>query len=187
MVNISIRTAQVSDAESVLAVYAPYVRNTAITFEYEVPTLDEFRTRIEGTLKKYPYLVAESGGRILGYAYAGTFKPRAAYDWSVELSIYLAPEAQSKGIGRKLYAALEDALRRMGILNLYACIAYPEIEDEYLTKASEGFHAHLGFVKVGEFHRCGFKFGRWYNMIWMEKTIGEGSANQMPVIPFPDI
>ncbi len=187
MENISIRTVCAADAEAILAIYAPYVRNTAITFEYDVPTVDEFRARIENTLRKYPYLAAQADGRILGYAYAGPFKARAAYDWSVELSIYLAPEAQGKGIGRKLYAALEDALRKMGILNLYACIAYPEVEDEYLTKASEGFHAHLGFVKTGEFHRCGFKFGRWYNMIWMEKIIGEGTSAQQPVIPYPEI
>ena len=77
------------------------------------------------------------------------------------------------GIGRKLYETLEEQLAQQGIKNLYACIGSPIEEDEYLTNNSEQFHAHLGFVKVGEFHKCGFKFGRWYNMIWMEKIIGE--------------
>lgn len=186
MNEVIIRSATVGDAAEILEIYAPYVRNTAITFEYEVPSLDEFQTRISNTLLKYPYLVAICDEKIIGYAYAGPFKTRAAYDWAVELTIYLAPEAQGKGIGRKLYAALENALRRMGILNLYACIGYPQVEDEYLTRNSAEFHAHLGFEKVGEFHRCGFKFGRWYDMIWMEKLIGEGTADQPPVIPYSE-
>ena len=187
MQEIIIRTASADDAAEILEIYAPYVRNTAITFEYEVPSLSEFRGRIENTLQKYPYLAAVCGGKIVGYAYAGPFKARAAYDWAVELTIYLAPEAQGKGIGRKLYAALEDALKKMGVLNLYACIGYPRVEDEYLTRNSAEFHAHLGFEKVGEFHRCGFKFGRWYDMIWMEKIIGEGTDAQQPVTPYSEI
>ena len=84
-------------------------------------------------------------------------------------------------MGRKLYGALEDRLREMGILNLYACIAWPEQEDEYLTGNSAEFHARLGFAQVGKFHQCGYKFGRWYHMIWMEKSIGEHRAEQAPV------
>lgn len=187
MENISIRTATVHDAENILKIYAPYVENTAITFEYEVPSVEEFSRRIESTLRRYPYIVAERGDDILGYAYAGPFKARAAYNWAVELSVYLTPTSQGKGIGRKLYAALEEILCKMGILNLYACIAYPQVEDEYLTRNSAEFHAHLGFEKVGEFHRCGFKFGRWYDMIWMEKLIGEHSENQPDVILFPEL
>jgi len=187
MDEVIIRSATVGDVAEILKIYAPYVRNTAITFEYEVPSLAEFQTRISNTLMKYPYLVAICDEKIIGYAYAGPFKTRAAYDWAVELTIYLAPEAQGKGIGRKLYTALENALRRMGILNLYACIGYPQIEDEYLTRNSAEFHAHLGFEKIGEFHRCGFKFGHWYDMIWMEKIIGEGTATQPPVIPYSEI
>ena len=108
-----------------------------------------------------------------GYTYAGPFKERAAYDRSCELSIYLARDAKGRGYGRKLYEAMEAALKDMGIMNMYACIADPITEDEYLTKNSEQFHQHLGFVKVGEFHKCACKFGRWYNMIWMEKFIGK--------------
>lgn len=172
MENIVIRSASVNDAEALLNIYAYYVENTAITFEYKVPTVEEFQQRIANTLKKYPYLVAEKEGTILGYAYAGVFKDRAAYDWSAEVTIYLSHNATKCGIGRKLYEALETEMKKRGFLNLYACIGYPVEEDEYLTKNSAQFHAHLGYQTVGEFHKCGYKFGRWYNMIWMEKLIG---------------
>ena len=131
----------------------------------------EWDDRIGNTLKKYPYLILEEDGEVKGYAYAGVFKDRAAYDHSCELSIYLDRSAKGRGYGRKLYEALEEKLKGHGIRNLYACIGDPIGEDPYLTKDSEEFHRHLGFVKVGEFHKCGYKFGRWYNMIWMEKII----------------
>ena len=149
------------------------MENTAITFEYDVPTLEEFKQRITNTLKKYPYLVVVKEGTILGYAYAGVFKNRAAYDWSAEMTIYLKYDAVKCGLGRMLYEALETEMKKRGFLNLYACIGYPIEEDEYLTRNSAEFHAHLGYQTVGEFHKCGYKFGRWYNMIWMEKLIGE--------------
>ena len=173
MENIVIRSASVNDAEALLNIYAYYVENTAITFEYEVPTVEEFQQRIANTLKKYPYLVAEKEGTILGYAYAGVFKNRAAYDWSAEMTIYLKYDAVKCGLGRMLYEALETEMKKRGFLNLYACIGYPIEEDEYLTRNSAEFHAHLGYQTVGEFHKCGYKFGRWYNMIWMEKLLGE--------------
>ena len=173
MQNVVIRSAAIEDAEALLNIYSYYVENTAITFEYDVPTLEEFRQRIENTLKKYPYLIAEKDGNILGYTYAGAFKDRAAYDWSAEVTVYLAQDITGNGLGRQLYETLEKQMIERGFLNLYACIGYPEIEDEYLTKNSAEFHAHLGYEKVGEFHKCGFKFGRWYHMIWMEKMIGE--------------
>lgn len=178
---INIRQATLDDAEQILEIYAYYVENTAITFEYKVPSLDEFKSRMTNTMKRYPYLVIEKEGRIQGYAYAGTFVGRAAYDWSCEMTVYLDHKAQSCGLGRTIYEALEKAVQKMGILNLYACIGYPEYEDEYLTKNSADFHSHLGYVKVGEFHKCGYKFGRWYNMIWMEKIIGEHNLIQPPI------
>ena len=173
MENIVIRSATVKDAEALLNIYAYYVKNTAITFEYDVPTLEEFKQRITNTLKKYPYLVVVKEGTILGYTYAGVFKNRAAYDWSAEVTIYLKYDAVKCGLGRMLYEALETEMKKRGFLNLYACIGYPIEEDEYLTRNSAEFHAHLGYQTVGEFHKCGYKFGRWYNMIWMEKLIGE--------------
>ena len=128
---------------------------------------------MENIMKRYPYLVIEDKGLIKGYAYAGVFKARAAYDWSCETTIYIDRNERKSGMGRMLYEALEKKLKAQGILNLYACIGYPEIDDEYLTKNSAEFHEHLGYTKVGEFHKCGYKFGRWYDMIWMEKIIGE--------------
>jgi phosphinothricin acetyltransferase len=178
---IVIRKAEISDAGRLLEIYDYYVRNTAITFEYDTPSIEEFKSRMEHTARHYPYLVIEKDGIIEGYAYSGAFVGRAAYDWSCEMTIYLDCKAQKCGMGRMLYEALEDALKEMGILNLYACIGYPEKEDEYLTTNSADFHAHLGFEKVGEFHKCGYKFGRWYNMIWMEKIIGQHEDMQPPV------
>ena len=171
--DIHIRVASEDDAEEILAIYAPYVIKTAITFEYEVPTLKEFRGRIRHTLQKYPYLVAEQNGKILGYAYVGPFHDRAAYEWAVETSIYGEENLRRCGVGGKLNRALEAVCGAMGILNMEACIGVPQIEDEYLTRNSEDYHAHIGYRLVGEFYQCGYKFGRWYNMVWMEKVIGE--------------
>ena len=168
-----IRSANLADAKRLLEIYDYYVKNTAITFEYDTPSLAEFTARMERTMKRYPYLVVERDCRVEGYAYAGIFKDRAAYDWSCETTIYIAPNERKNGLGRMLYEALEEKLKANGILNLYACIGYPEEEDEYLTKNSAEFHEHLGYTRVGKFHKCGFKFGRWYDMIWMEKIIGE--------------
>ena len=168
-----IRSARPDDAERLARIFAYYVKNTAVTFEYEAPAADEFRTRILKTQENYPFLVLEEDGTVQGYAYAGLFRRQAAYARACELTIYLDPGARGRGCGRALYEALEAELKKRGILNLYACIADPPAEDEYLTKDSERFHRRLGFVKVGEFHKCGYKFGRWYDMIWMEKIIGD--------------
>lgn len=170
---IQIRIVTSSDAEELLGIYAPYVRNTAITFEYEVPTVEEFTQRILKVLKRYPYLAAEIEGKIVGYAYAGTFHEREAYNWAVETSIYVAQDKKGLGIGKKLYEELERRLSLQNILNLNACIACTDNEDKHLTNASVSFHEHMGYRMVGEFRQCGYKFGRWYNMVWMEKHIGE--------------
>lgn len=186
---VRIRRATPADAEALLGIYAPYVEHTVITFEYLVPTLEEFRERIRHTLEKYPYILAEQEetGEILGYAYTGPFKERAAYDWGVETTVYVKQDCKRGGIGKKLYTALEKVSAAQHILNMNACIGYPVEEDEYLTQDSAHFHEHLGYRLVGEFHSCGFKFGRWYDMIWMEKLIGTHTAEPDPVIPFPKL
>lgn len=184
MEGITVRAATENDAAALLQIYAPYVQNTAITFEYTVPTVQEFQGRIAKTVITYPYLVAEQNGRILGYAYAGPFKRRAAYSWAVETSIYLRPSARGLGLGRLLYTALEQALKKQGILNLYACVACTEKPDEHLTNNSVQFHEHLGFQTVGTFHSCGYKFDTWYDMVWMEKFLGEHPAQPKPVESF---
>ena len=184
---ICFRTARPEDAEELLKIYAPYVENTAITFEYEVPSIEEFQQRIENTLRKYPYFVAEQDGKPAGYAYAGPLKERAAYDWAVETTIYIQQEKRGIGIGKRLYDRLESVLKEQGILNLYACIAYPEQEDEYLTMDSVNFHKRLGYQQIGKFQNCGYKFQRWYHMIRMEKEIGQHLINQPQVISFAEI
>lgn len=122
---VLIRPAIPEDAEALLEVYAPYVLQTAITFEYEVPSVEEFAGRVRGTLARYPYLVAERDGKIVGYAYVSAFHARPAYDWAVETSIYVAQACRGGGVGRALYEKLEEVLRRQNILNLNACIAFP--------------------------------------------------------------
>ena len=181
---ILLRAAEPEDAAALLAIYAPYVTDTAVTFEYEVPGEDEFAERIRSTLRMYPYLAAVRGGELLGYAYAGAFKTRAVYAWGVETSIYVRRDQKRTGVGGRLYAALEEILRMQNVLNLNACIAVPREPDEYLTRDSIAFHAHLGYRFVGEFYDCGYKFGRWYNMAWMEKHIGAHAADAAPVLPF---
>ena len=159
------------DAESLAAIYAPYVRDTAVSFEVVPPTTAEFAKRIEAIQEHYPYLVAEQNGTILGYAYAGPFKPREAYALSAELSVYVDSTRRGKGVGHALYTALEDKLAAMDVTNLYACVAYPRVEDEYLTYASVRFHERMGFQIVGRFHGCARKFDRLYDMVWMEKHL----------------
>lgn len=122
---VTIRMAEEADAAALLSIYAPYVEKTAITFEYEVPTVQEFKNRITSTLKRYPYLAAIRDGRIIGYAYASQFKERAAYDWAVETSVYVSGDARRTGAGSLLYEALENYLRRQNVINVNACIAYP--------------------------------------------------------------
>lgn len=173
MKEITIRTAMISDASEILDIYGYYVANTAISMEYEVPGLGEFEKRIENTLENYPYLVAEQDGKIIGYAYAGKFHPRAAFYRSAEVSIYISKDAVKCGLGRKLYEAIEAKLTEQGILNVYASIAYTDVEDEYLTNNSTQFHEHMGYKKVAQFSNCCIKFGRWYHLIWMEKFLGE--------------
>lgn len=181
-----VRVATQADAAELLSIYAPYVTDTAITFEYEVPALEEFRQRIAGTLERFPYLVAERGGEILGYAYTGVFKDRSAYDWAAETTIYLRQSEFGAGVGRMLYTALEKVSALQNIQNLEACIAYAEPEDAHLTNASVKFHERLGYRLVGRFKKCGFKFGTWYDMVWMEKLLG--SHGKVPaVIPFPKL
>lgn len=178
--DIMIRMANELDAAILVDIYAPYVRETAITFEYTVPTTEEFRARMKKTLSKYPYLVAVQHDEILGYAYASEFKSRAAYDWAVETTIYVKWETRKNGVGKKLYLALEEVLKTQNITNLYACIAYP-------NPGSIGFHEHLGYQTIGHFSKCGYKLETWYDMIWMEKMIGEHAINPQPFIPITEL
>lgn len=176
---ITVREARLEDAKELLAIYKPYVEKTAITFEYEVPTEEEFRSRVANTLQKYPYFVAcDEDDKIIGYAYASAFKGRKAYEWSVETSIYIVEGRHGEGLGKLLYQKLEKTLKEMGICNMCACIAYPNQE-------SELFHEKSGYETVAHFHKSGFKMGKWYDMIWMEKFIGEHTEEPQDLIPYP--
>ena len=174
----------ISDAKELLKIYAPYVEKTAITFEYEVPNLSEFEERIKSISSKYPYIKAVNDhGEIVGYAYASSFKGRKAYDWSVESTVYVREDQKRNGVGKALYEALEKSLEGMGILNVNACITYLKdgAVDEHLTNDSFFFHEKLGYKLVGTFHDSGYKFGNWYNMIWMEKILGDHCTNPKDV------
>lgn len=190
MTDIRIRTATPDDAARLVEIYAPYVTDTAISFEYDVPTAEAFRGRIAHTLERYPYIVAIANDEIVGYAYVSPFVGRAAYDWSVETSIYVDQRCRRMGVGGRLYAALEEILVRMGVLNLNACIGAPKEDvgpDEHLNNNSIEFHEHLGYRMVGRFHDSGYKFGRWYDMVWMEKMIGEHPDDVQPIRRFCDL
>ena len=136
---------------------------------------------------RYPWIVAEQGGTILGYAYASAFHPRKAYEWCAEASIYVAQQSRGHGTGARLYDALETRLKAQNVLLLYACIARPPQEDEHLTLASILFHTRMGFHTVGEFPRCGFKFNHWYDMVWMERGIQERPRSPRPFVPLPEL
>lgn len=176
-----IRDAELKDAEDILNIYSYYITDTAITFEYDVPEIESFRNRMAGIMEKYPYIVVTENGKILGYAYAGAFKQRAAYDWCCELTVYIDKNHKKCGLGKLLYSELEKRLVQMGIVNMYACITYTDNEDRYLTNNSFEFHSHIGFELVGRFKKCGYKFGKWYDMVWTEKVMGSHNADMQPV------
>ena len=144
MDNITIRLARPEDAAALVDIYSYYILNTAVTYEYEIPSVEEFASSISRVLEKYPYLIAQRGDEVLGYAYAGTFIARAAADWDTEVSVYIKHTAKGLGLGRRLYEMLESILREQGIVNLAAAIAAPNgEEDEYLTRDSLKFHSRM--------------------------------------------
>jgi L-amino acid N-acyltransferase YncA len=161
-----IRLATPSDSAALLAIYAPYIQNTVITFEYEVPTTAEFSRRIAHVLKKYPWLVCEIKGRIVGYAYASPFNERSAYDWSVDASVYIHPDYHRKKIGVALYRCLFELLKLQGFYNVYAIITGA-------NKGSLDFHQSLGFKPAGSYHNVGYKFNQWQDVTWLTLAIAD--------------
>lgn len=164
--NINIRTVHLEDAKKLLEIYSYYVENTTITFEYAVPTILEFKNRIQEITKKFPYIVLEVDGILSGYAYANTFKDRSAYDWTVESSIYIYNNLKGKGYGKILHNELVNRLKRQGIVTIEACITYPNID-------SIKFHEKEGYKKVAHFNKVGYKFNKWHDVLWYEKVINE--------------
>jgi phosphinothricin acetyltransferase len=162
----SIRRVELADAPAIREIYAPFVSDSATSFELVVPDLAEIGRRIEAQRDRYPWLVFERGRRILGYAYASSHRARWAYQWSVEVSVYVHPEAHRYGVGRALYTALFGLLRRQGYVNAYAGITLP-------NPSSVGLHESLGFVPIGVFQRIGFKFDRWHDVAWQHLPLVE--------------
>ncbi|MBO4864852.1 MAG: N-acetyltransferase [Eubacterium sp.] len=166
-----IREVKIEDAGRLAEIYSYYVTNSAISFEYDAPSVSEFEERIRKTKERYPYLVCEKDGLVIGYIYAGPYSTRDAYFRTASSSIYIDKDYHRRGIGRMLYKELEPRLRSMGIVNLLAGAAYTEVEDEYLTNDSYRFHTSIGFDKVAHMRSIGIKFDRWYDLLWMQKKL----------------
>ena len=174
-----IRFAAAKDAAALLEIYAPYVTGTTVSFEYEVPAVEEFRRRVEETSARYPYLVWEEDGALLGYAYAHPYAARPAYQWSAELTVYLRQGVSRRGLGSQLYGALMELLRLQGVRNVYGCVTAE-------NTASVAFHHALGFREAGRFSQVGYKLGRWLDVLWLEKAIASGGEPQ-PLVSFPQV
>jgi L-amino acid N-acyltransferase YncA len=161
---VTVREASARDAAACAAIYAPYVTDTAVSFEDVAPTADEMAARIAAAVL---WLVLEDEGRVVGYAYAGPFAPRAAYRWACEVSVYLERGREGRGGGRALYEALLSGLRDRGYRMAVAGMTLP-------NPASEGFHRALGFEPVGTYRRIGYKHGAWHDVAWTQKALADG-------------
>lgn len=171
---LSLRDATAGDAAACAAVYAPYVTDTVVTFELEPPPPAELAARIAAAQRRHLWLVAEVGGTVRGYAYAGTHRPREAYRWTCETSVYLAPQEVGQGLGRALYGELLHRLAGLGYRTAVAGMTLP-------NPASERLHAALGFTPVGTFARVGHKHGRWQDVGWVQCALGDPAAPPGPV------
>lgn len=174
---VKIRLATPADAENVLAIYKPFIENTSITFETEVPTVDAFASRINTYLQNYPWLVCEINGTIAGYAYAARHRERTAYQWSVESSVYVHDDYMRAGVAAALYAALFDILKRQGFRNVYAVINLP-------NDRSVAFHEKMGFCYFATYEQVGYKLGKWKNVGWWRLVINEFTDEPAAPISF---
>ncbi len=168
-----LRLATPADAAGCLDIYRPFVETSHTTFETEVPTVDEFARRIESTLLARPWIVAEENGRVTGYAYASPIKDRIAYQWSVEVAIYVAPESRGRGVGRALYEALFRVLASQGFVNAVGIIALP-------NAPSIALHESLGFEKISHLKSIGYKLGAWHDTTWWQKRLASPPADPSP-------
>lgn len=169
----SIKLATESDVEGILAIYAPFVRDTAVSFETVVPSLESFRTRFNEIRETYPWLVAEVDGAIAGYAYASPHRSRSAYRWSTDVAVYVDPKYHRKNIGRSLYIRLFEILRQQGFYNAFAGIALP-------NPASIRLHEALEFTKVGVYKNVGYKLSKWHNVAWYQLELKAGGVPGEP-------
>jgi L-amino acid N-acyltransferase YncA len=175
-----IRTAIAGDASAVRAIYVPIVESTAISFEVSVPSEDEMAARIAGRQPTYPWLIAEGEWGVEGYAYAGRFSARSAYDWSVETSVYVDERARGHGVGRALYRALLAVLAAQGYRQAMAGIALP-------NQASVGLHERCGFAPVGVYKAVGWKFGAWHDVGWWQRPIATSDGAPRPPTPIDSL
>lgn len=175
-----IRFAEKNDAQAILKIYAPYVISTSITFEYAVPTIDEICSRVEKTKENYPYIVCELNNQVIGYAYANRYKVRDAYDWNVELSIYVDKKYTHKGVGRGLYTCILQILAHQNVKNVYSIITSP-------NKSSVKLHEFFGFKKLGFYPNCGYKLDSWHDIIIMGKSLGDYKEPPKPFIKINDL
>lgn len=175
-----IRSALSSDASSILDIYAPYIANTSVSFETEVPTVEDFTRRILGNQESCPWLVYESYGLIAGYAYASKHRDRAAYQWSLESSVYVNEGFRQQGIATKLYQTLFQILKYQGCRNLYAGITLP-------NEKSVNFHQKMGFIKIADYKNIGYKFNRWHTVGWYELQLNDYSDAPAPFIKWSQI
>lgn len=176
----NIRLAKVFDANEILRIYAPYVSGTTLSFETEVPTVEDFSNRIEDTCKKYPWLVYQVGDEIVGYAYASQHRSRDAYRYDVDVSVYVLPEYHGAGIAYRLYVCLFELLHMMGYINAYAAITIP-------NEKSIHFHEKFKFTLIGTHHKTGYKFGKWHDVAWFEKNICSHDDNPKEILSIKDI
>jgi phosphinothricin acetyltransferase len=175
-----IRLATEQDAAQIQAIYASIVRETAISFEFDPPTVEEMRQRIRKTLERLPWLVYEDRGAILGYVYASPHRERAAYQWSVDVSVYVRADARRSGVGRALYTSLFRLLALQGYYNAYAGISLP-------NPASVSLHESLGFRPVGVFQAVGYKFGKWHDVGWWQLALQDRPASPKPPVPYQSL
>ncbi|QSX00826.1 GNAT family N-acetyltransferase [Haloterrigena alkaliphila] len=175
-----IRVATPDDAGAVRDIYAPFCESTAVTFEETPPTAAEMADRIESTLERYPWLVCERDGRVVGYAYASRLRKRRAYQWTVELSVYVADDARRSGVGRALYASLFAVLERQGVRDAYAVTTVPNPD-------TERFHERLDFERCVDFPTIGYTEGEWRDVAWWRRSIGEKTADPDPITPLPEL
>lgn len=161
---MKIRSVTPDDAARILEIYGPFVLDTPVSFETEIPSLQEMRNRIAEISEKFPWLVCEQESYVVGYAYAGPHRSRCAYAWSVEVTVYLDPKFHGRGIGKALYGKLFELLREQGAVNAFAGITLP-------NQASVGIHEAMGFTKIGQFKDIGFKLGKWWDTGWWQLQI----------------
>lgn len=180
MSKIIIRPANESDAPAMLALYAPYVEQTTVSSEYVAPTLEEFLGRLRTYTEKTPWLLCEIDGKLAGYGYASPHRTRAGYQWSVETSIYVAPEFHRRGVARALYSALFELLTVQGYYNIFVGITSP-------NERSIKFHTSMGFVISGAYQDSMYKFGLWRDVLWMAKSLRPHDTEPQPTVSYPEI